>query len=63
MLELDLLLARFWERHGGEIGAPEAVVLEDLLDFEDNDLLELILGEAGSPGAATARVLRMLRES
>jgi antitoxin CptB len=63
MLELDLLLERFWERHADGIGVPEAAALEGLLDFEDNDLLQLILGNSASPDTATARVLRMLRES
>ncbi len=60
MLELDILLARFWARWEGEIGAAEAAELEKLLDLEDNDLLQLILGN--NADSVAEGVLRMLRE-
>lgn len=50
MLELDIVLERFVARHYATL-APEAVqCLDDLLEYADNDLWELIVGkQAGLP--------------
>jgi antitoxin CptB len=59
MLELDIVLARFWKKFGDTLGVEEQAELEKLLEYEDADLLELILGSDASE--ATSRVLQMLR--
>lgn len=59
MLELDILLERFWGRFGDGLPAEDAEALEALLGYEDIDLLELILHGEGSE--ITCRVLQMLR--
>jgi succinate dehydrogenase flavin-adding protein (antitoxin of CptAB toxin-antitoxin module) len=59
MLELDILLQRFWEKFGDKLSAEDGEALEILLEYEDNDLLELILGDEG--GESYGRTLQMLR--
>ena len=44
LLELDILLERFWQRHGDKLDAQQALVLEELLELEDHDLWDLICG-------------------
>ena len=46
LLELDLVFARFWERHEGDLGQADEAVLEDLLALEDHDLWALEIGRA-----------------
>jgi len=59
MLELDILLERFWEKFGNELSAEDVETLEMLLGYEDHDLLALILG--GERGEMHCRVLQLLR--
>ncbi len=66
LLENDLVLERFFARHGDEIDETLAQGLDVLLELPDGELLDLILrriepqGEADTPAAR--RVLEMLRE-
>jgi len=59
MLELDILLARFWDKFGEGLTAEDGSELEKLLEQEDNDLLELVLD--GEADETASRVLQMLR--
>ncbi len=67
MLENDIVLERFFARHGDAIDEALAQGLDVLLALPDGELLDLILqrcepqGEAATPAAR--RVLGMLRES
>jgi antitoxin CptB len=67
LLENDLLLTRFFERHGGSLVADDALALEALLDLPDGELLELLLGrkEPGPPldNNAVRCLLQRLRSS
>jgi antitoxin CptB len=51
LLELDLMLQRFWQARPGVLDDPQADVLERLLVMEDHDLWELLSGrqDAGDP--------------
>jgi len=62
MLELDLVLARFLDRHFGDLSPSQKEAFKALLEYPDNDLWDLVAGrmEAG-PGDATA-VLALLRQ-
>ncbi len=65
LLENDLLLERFFARHGERLCEQDAAALDRLLDLTDKDLLDLIL-ERGEPSpladdAQVRRVLAMLR--
>lgn len=66
LLENDLVLERFFARHGNAIDEELAQGLDVLLELPDGELLDLILrrseprGEADTPAAR--RVLGMLRD-
>ncbi len=65
LLENDLLLARFFDRHEARLNADDVRALDRLLELGDGELLDLILrrceleGDAATP--ATQRILDMLR--
>lgn len=44
MLENDLILERFFARHGATLTERQAVALGALMELSDNDLLDLQLG-------------------
>jgi len=43
LLENDLLIGRFLDRHEGDLQAADVAALKQLLDLPDNDLLDLLL--------------------
>ncbi len=49
LLENDLILTRFLDRHGGELDAAQIAGLRALLELPDNELLDLLLGRTGLP--------------
>jgi succinate dehydrogenase flavin-adding protein (antitoxin of CptAB toxin-antitoxin module) len=49
LLELDLVLDRFWKRMGDKLDDAQAAALEKLLRLPDNDLLDLVMGRAQAP--------------
>ena len=49
LLELDIILERFWKSAGEEMSDAEAAALEKLLLLPDNDLLDLVMGRAQAP--------------
>jgi len=65
MLENDLLLGRFFERHGAGLDDAAMRALGRLLDLPDGTLLDLVLGHDALPdaidGAAERAVLGLLR--
>ena len=66
LLENDLVLTRFFDRHEHSLSDDDVAGLDQLLDAPDNELLDLILartelqGEAATPAAV--RVLAQLRQ-
>jgi len=65
LLENDLLIERFFARHGDALTAVQARALERLMELPDNDLLDLLLRRT-EPGPAHDRadvreVLELLR--
>lgn len=62
MLELDLVLARFLDRHFADLGPPEREAFKALLEYPDNDLWDLVAGRAEPGPGAEAAVLALLRE-
>ena len=62
LLELDLVFARFWERHEGDLGEADEAVLEDLLALEDHDLWALVSGRTMAASAEQAAMVARLRE-
>ena len=63
LLENDLFIERFFERHGERLTVGQARALNELMDLPDNDLLELLLRRQDGSGLApgTMKVLEMLR--
>ena len=43
LLENDLIVSRFFERHGDGLTRDEMVSIETLLDLPENELLDLLL--------------------
>jgi antitoxin CptB len=61
LLENDLLIERFFHRHGASLTVRQARGLSSLMDLSDNDLMDLLLrrSEPG-PELATDEVLEVL---
>ena len=66
LLENDLFIARFFERHESRLTVGQARAMETLMDLSDNDLLDLLLARKEPErelGANTAVItlLRLMR--
>jgi len=65
LLENDLLIERFFSRHGSCITLRQAEGLSTLMDLPDNDLLDLLLARTEPAGAldrpAVREVLAQMR--
>jgi antitoxin CptB len=62
LLENDLFIARFFERHEQGLTCGQAQALETLMDLSDNDLLDLLLRrKEPEPGWAGAEVIELLQ--
>jgi antitoxin CptB len=60
LLELDLVFERFWAREE-TLAAAEVEALERLLAMPDNDLLDLVMGRAGTNDPGVRAVVEKLR--
>jgi antitoxin CptB len=63
LLELDLVLERFLGRHLDALDAGQAAVFKELLAYEDNDLLDMVMGRAEPVNTQLSAVLEMMRTS
>ena len=67
LLENDLVLTRFLDRHEESLSDEDVAGLHELLDLPDNQLMDLILArrepDADELSAGAQNVLRLLRES
>jgi succinate dehydrogenase flavin-adding protein (antitoxin of CptAB toxin-antitoxin module) len=63
LLELDLVLATFLERHFENLDAREMELFKALLEQPDNDLLDLVMGKTEPADPRFGSVLERLRES
>ena len=61
LLELDIVLARFWKECGEELDDSEAGRLATLLAMPDNDLLDLVMGRRDCPDPALQPLLQRLQ--
>ena len=61
LLELDIVLERFWAREGEAMNESDAAMLERLLALPDNDLLDLVMGRADTNESQLQPMLRRLR--
>ncbi len=60
LLELDIVLARFVERHYAELNESGRAAFNALLDMPDTELWDMITGRA-APRAECRTVLELLR--
>jgi len=60
LLENDLLIERFFERHGAALTVEQARALETLMALCDNDLLDLLLGRREPDGDCATEPVREL---
>ena len=61
MLELDLVLNRFVQRQLERLDATEIEAFRELLEYADNDLLDLIMRRAEPVDARLRGVLDLVR--
>ena len=61
LLELDLVLERFLERHGDHLQGEHLASFKTLLDYADNDLLDLIRARAECTDSRLAEVFGWMR--
>ena len=66
LLENDLFIARFFQRHEASLTVPLVEGLQQLMDLADNDLLDLLLARKEPEGALdrpqVRDVLALLRQ-
>jgi antitoxin CptB len=63
LLELDLLLERFVAQRLDTLSAGQVEVFKELLEYEDNDLLDLVMGRAEPVNTRLNGVLEILRSA
>ena len=63
LLELDILLARFLDRHGDRLDADLMRAFDRLLLMTDNELLDLILERQPSTDPEVRPVLDLIQNS
>ena len=63
LLELDLVLARFIERHYSSLALAEQESFKRLLDYPDNDLWDLIAGRREPQAGEPQGLIRLLRSA
>ncbi len=62
LLENDLVLQRFWQRHPGGLDEAMAGKLERLLEMEDHDLWEVLSGRRDADDPALRSAVELLRQ-
>ncbi len=63
MLELDITLGRFVDRHYAKLSLPERKTFEEFLDMADNPLWDLISGKNEAASNAQAALLEQIRSA
>src|SRR5262245_5714998 len=63
LLELDLILARFLDRHFEGMDAEQRGTLRELLEHSDNDLLDWVMGRQEPPDPRYRSMVQLIRAS
>ncbi|MBM3342929.1 MAG: hypothetical protein FJY56_12580 [Betaproteobacteria bacterium] len=63
LLELDLLLGRFVERHLDGLSTDELAQFKELLNYDDNDLFDMVMGRAEPLNEQLNAVLGKMRSA
>ena len=59
LLELDVVLSRFLDRHFETLSPQQRTTLNRLLDYPDNDLWDFLSGKQSPPDTETARMISL----
>ena len=59
LLELDLILAKFLDRHLENLSPAGLNAFMRLLDYTDNDLLDLAMGKTPPPDPEIAAIIKL----
>jgi antitoxin CptB len=62
LLENDLFIDRFFQRHEATLAVRQAAALNQLMDLADNDLLDLLLRRREPEGAMDTSDIRQVLE-
>ncbi|HUR87775.1 MAG TPA: succinate dehydrogenase assembly factor 2 [Ramlibacter sp.] len=60
LLENDLFIERFFERHGAGLTMTQGAALSGLMDLADNDLLDLLLARKEPEGELDTNEIRAM---
>jgi succinate dehydrogenase flavin-adding protein (antitoxin of CptAB toxin-antitoxin module) len=63
LLELDLALTKFLERHARALQPADLVILNELLELGDNELWDLVSGRTACEVKHQLEMLRKLQEN
>ena len=63
MLELDLVLTAFLERHLEELDASRIETLKRLLELPDPELFDLVMGRVDPEGAQECELVALMRKN
>ncbi len=59
LLELDLVLGRFLDRHLESLSKEKLAAFRKLLDWPDNELWDLLSGKIAPPDDETASIVKL----
>ena len=59
LLELDLVLAKFLDRHLEDLSPGRLAAFKRLLDYPDNDLWDLVTGKMAPPDAESSQIIKL----
>jgi antitoxin CptB len=59
LLELDLILAKFLDRHLETLSPGRLAAFKRLLDYPDNDLWDLVTGKSTPPDTEVAQIIKL----
>jgi len=59
LLELDVVLTRFLDRHFEALSPQQRAAFSRLLDYPDNDLWAFVTRKQAPPDAETARIISL----
>lgn len=63
MLELDIMLQSFLKHNYADLSSEDTQYFEQLLDYEDNPLFELLMGHMQPANPAMKNVIKFIQQS
>ena len=62
LLELDLLFTRFWQQSASRLNETDMRALDRLLQFPDNDILDMVMARQACTDAQITPVIHQLQQ-